>query len=240
MRFICENVPVALVFLTIAGFSWILGGASAPHLTPVMPWLWALALETLLFFPQRHMGESLADARARVWKTLSRDPVAYMVLSFLVVIVVPMFNCGLCSICDYPKILAGADPAPPIPFLPFCVSTRDHLSVVIWFVPSLTALLAVRHALARHGRRALVHVIVWNGALLASLGFIQQATGAKAQFWLDIPDPVYFFSSFGYPNMGGAFFVATFALAAGLWLDNVRRDVSMSAAKKKKAQEKEE
>ena len=225
MRVFCENVPVALVFLTIAGFSWIFGGASAPHLLPVMPWLWALALETLLFFPQRRTGESLPDARRRVWRGLAHDPVAYLTLSFLVVLIMPLFNCGLCAICDYPKILAGADPAPPIPFSPFCVNTREHLGVVVWFVPSLTALLAVRHALARHGCRLLVHALVWNGALLATLGFLQQSTGAKAPFWLDIPNPVQYFSSFGYPNMAGAFFVALFAVAAGLWQDNVRRDV---------------
>lgn len=240
MRLFCENIPVALIFLTVAGFSWIFGGASAPHLLPVMPWLWALALETLLFFPQRHAGESLADARMRVWRALAHDPVAYLTLSFLVVLIMPLFNSGLCVICDYPKILAGADPAPPIPFSPFCVNTREHLGVVVWFVPSLTAMLAVRHALARHGRRALVHALVWNGALLAGLGFIQQATEAKAPFWLDIPNPVQYFSSFGYPNMAGAFFVALFAVSAGLWQDNVRRDVSMKLEKKKKKQEAEE
>ena len=119
MSLLCENVPVALVFLTVAGFSWIFGGANAPMLMPVMPWLWALALETLLFFPQRHFGESFADARARVWKSLSRDPITYLTLAFLVVLLMPLFNCGLCKVCDYPKILAGADPAPPIPLRPF-------------------------------------------------------------------------------------------------------------------------
>ena len=239
MRMFCENVPVALVFLTVVGFSWVFGGASAPHLLPVMPWLWALAFEVLLFFPQRHMGESFAEARSRVWRALARDPILYLALSFLVVLVMPLFNCGLCAICDYPKILAGADPAPPIPFSPFCVNVKEHLGVVVWFVPSLTALLAVRHALARPGRRLLIHLLVWNGAALAILGFVQQATGAKAPFWLDIPDPVHYFASFGYPNMGGAFFVALFAVAAGLWQDNVRRDVSSRPEKKKNAEEEE-
>ena len=240
MRTFCENVPVALVFLTIVGFSWIFGGASAPHLLPVMPWLWALALEVLLFFPQRCPGESLSDARRRVWRGLAHDPVAYLTLSFFVVLIMPLFNCGLCAICDYPKILAGADPAPPIPFSPFCVNVREHLGVVIWFVPALTALLAVRHALSRSGRRLLVHAIVWNGALLAVLGFIQQATDAKAPFWFDIPDPTMYFSSFGYPNMAGAFFVAVFAVSAGLWQDNVRRDIARHHEKKREKKEKEE
>ncbi len=225
MRAFCERLPVVLVFLTVVGFSWIFGGASAPHLFPVMPWVWALSLEALLFLPQRRPGESYADARSRVWKALARDPVMYLTLLFLLVLSVPLFNRGLCPVCDYPQILAGVDPAPAIPFAPFCVNVREHLGVLVWFVPALTAMLAVRHALSRHGRRLLVHLLVWNGAALAALGFIQQATGAKAPYWLDIADPVMYFSSFGYPNMAGAFFVALFAVSAGLWLDNVRRDI---------------
>lgn len=223
MRGFCKNLPVALVFLTVAGFAWIFGGASGPHLLPVMPWVWALALETLFFFPQRHPLESVSDARVRVWKALARDPFTYVAVSFLLLLVMPLFNRGLCPVCDYPMILSGVDPAPPVPFSPFCVNIREHLGVLVWFVPALTATLVVRHSLLHHGRRALVHLLVWNGAVLASLGFLQQATGAKAPFWLDIPDPVHYFSSFGYPNMAGAFFVALFAVSAGLWQDNVRR-----------------
>jgi O-antigen ligase len=232
MKRFCENLPVVLVFLTVAGFSWIFGGASGPHLLPVMPWLWALALETLLFFPQRRSLESISDARARVWKAMSRDPLTYTSIAFMLVLVMPIFNRGLCPVCDYPMILSGADPAPPIPYSPFCVNIREHIGVIVWFVPALTALLAVRHSLSRAGRRMLVHLLVWNGTVLASLGFLQQATGAKAPFWLDIPDPVHYFSSFGYPNMAGAFFVALFAVSTGLWQDNVRRHFRIAHEKK--------
>lgn len=237
MRLFFENLPVAIIFLTVACFSWILGGVSTPDVLPVMPWIWAFTLETLLFFPQRHSGESLADARARVWKALSRDPITYEVLVLLVLLVMPIFNRGLCPVCDYPEILSGADPAPPIPYSPFCVNIREHIGVLMWFVPALTAMLAVRHALLRHGRRMIVHAMVWNGAALAVLGFIQQATGALAPFWLNIPDPVYFFSSFGYPNMAGAFFVSLFAVSAGLWQDNVREYLAKSRDGKKHSEE---
>lgn len=225
MRRFCENLPVALVFLTVAGFSWIFGGASAPHLLPVMPWIWAFSFETLLFFPQRRTGESFSDARLRVWKSLAHDPVMYLSLSFLLVLAVPLFNVGLCSVCDYPEILSGTSRTPPIPFAPFCVNVKEHLGVIVWFVPALTAMLAVRHSLSGKGKRVLMHTLVWNGAALALLGFIQQATDAKAPFWIDVADSAVFFSSFGYPNMAGAFFVALFAVSAGLWLDNVRSDV---------------
>ena len=223
MKKFCENLPVVLVFLTVAGFSWIFGGASGPHLLPVMPWIWALSIETLLFFPQRHPLESITSARSRVWKAMSHDPIAYASIAFMLVLTMPILNKGLCPVCDYPMILSGVDPAPPIPYSPFCVNIREHIGVMVWFVPALTAMLAVRHAFLQSGRRMLVHLLVWNGAALAALGFIQQATGAKAPFWFDIPDPVHYFSSFGYPNMAGAFFVALFAISAGLWQDNVRQ-----------------
>ena len=136
MKRFCENLPVLLVFLTVVGFSWIFGGASCPHLLPVMPWLWAFALETLLFFPQRHALESIADARGRVWKALSRDPITYAAVSFMLMLVMPIFNRGLCPVCDYPMILSGVDPAPLIPYSPFCVNIREHIGVMVWFVPA--------------------------------------------------------------------------------------------------------
>ena len=98
MRKFCESLPVVLVFLTLLGFSWIFGGASGPHLLPVMPWLWAFAFETLLFFPQRRPLESISDARGRVWTALSKDPVTYVSVAFMLVLVMPVFNRGLCPV----------------------------------------------------------------------------------------------------------------------------------------------
>lgn len=226
MRAFCGNIPVMLVFLTIAGFSWVYGGASAPHLMTVIPWLWALALEVLFFMPQRRVGESVAEARLRVWKSLARDPLAYVSLSFVLILVMPMFNRGLCAVCDYPEILSGADPAPPVPYAPFCVNTAEHFGVLLWFVPALTAMLAAKHALSRNGKKRLVETLVWNGAVLAAFGFLHQATGAVAPYWGADDNPVHFFSTFWYPNMAGAFFTALFAVSAGLWQDRVRADLN--------------
>ncbi|MGN0852291.1 MAG: O-antigen ligase family protein [Kiritimatiellia bacterium] len=209
--------PVLLVFLTVAAFSWIYGGAQAKALVATMPWLWAFLLEALLFFPQCRQYEHLFAARRRVWRGLARDPLFYLTLSFLVVILIPFVNPGLCPACDYPAILGGADPRPPVPFFPFCVNRLEHYGVVQWFVPSLTAMLAVRHALSRAGKRMLMEMMVWNSAALAVFGFIQQATGAESVFWEAAKSGDAFFSVFGYVNMGGAFFVLMFAFSIGLW-----------------------
>lgn len=214
--FLIRNLPVYLVFLTMAAFAWIFGGSQAAPLKPVMPWLLALLFEGFLFFPQRRPYEDAVAARRRCWWHVRRDPVFYLALVFLFVLLVPLVNSGLCVFCDRAAIQAGADAAPPLAFLPFCVNVSEHYGVIQWFVPALTAMLAVRHALSRHGKRMLLEMLVWNSAALAVFGFIQQLTGATSPFWGDETFST-FFSTFGYPNMGGSFFTMTFAFSVGLW-----------------------
>lgn len=227
MELILKNLSVLLVFATMAAFTWIHGGARADALLPTMPWLWAFLFEALLLFPQRHPHEDPLVARRRVWHALRTDPLFYATLVFLVVMVVPFANRGLCQVCDYPKIMAGASADPPLPFAPFCVDAGEHLGVFLWFLPSLTAMLAAKHALTRAGKRALVEMIVWNAAALAVLGFVQRATGATGAFWGDTPAAKDFFSVFGYPNMGGSFFTMAFALSVGVWQHRVAETAEM-------------
>ena len=217
-----RNMPAILVFLTLGASAWLRGGTQTPMMLPTIPWLLALLFEVLLFFPQRHGYESTIAARQRAWRRLGKDPLLYVTIAFLlVVMVVPFLNRGLCLICDYPTIMAGASPDPRIPFAPFCVDAAGHFNVVLWFVPALTAMLAARHALSSRGKRVLMEMISWNAAALAVLGFIQQATGAKAPFWAEGGASSVFFASFGYPNMAGAFFVMAFAFSIGVWLTRV-------------------
>ena len=217
MNKILNNLAVVLVFLTLAAFSWLYGGSRAEKLMPLIPWLWVFLFEALLFFPQRREYETTADARSRVTKGLKRDPVLYLALLFLVILIIPFFNQGLCQVCDYPKIIAGESAEPPMPYLPFCIDAEEHFGVFLWFFPMFTALLAARHALVQSGKRLLLEFMVWNAAALALLGFCQASTGAEFPFWEKDVDPVYFFSTFGYPNMGGSFFLMMFAFSVGLW-----------------------
>ena len=220
-RFSLNNLfsylAVFLVFATMFAFSWLHGGARADALLPTIPWLWVFLCEVLLCFPQRHPHEDPLSARRRVWMSLKRDPMFYLVVFFLVILAIPMANRGLCPDCDAAKIMAGVNPDPPLPFAPFCVSAPEHLGVILWFVPILTAMLAVKHGLGRSGKRVLMEMLVWNGAALAILGFVQRATGATSAFWGHTPAAADFFSVFGYPNMGGAFFTMLFAFSVGVW-----------------------
>ena len=190
-----RSIPALLIFPTLAALAWIRGGTNGDMLVPTVPWLLALVFEVLICFPQRHYGEDAVQARQRCWRRVGRDPVFFLTLLFLVVVLgIPFLNKGMCPTCDYdtilanltgaefelmPDILAEKAPNPPIPFAPFCVNLAQHFEVLMWFLPALTAMLAARHALLRNGKRLLVELLVWNAAALAVFGFVQRATGAK-------------------------------------------------------------
>lgn len=225
-----RNLAVILVFLVPAACAWLCGGMRTDALVPTLPWLLVFLFEGFFFFPQRRPYEDAVSARRRVWSGLRRDPLFYFTLLFLLVLLIPFVNRGLCPSCDYPQILKLAAetglPAEdvaraPVPFAPFCVNVQEHFTVLLWFLPALMAMLAAKHALSRQGKRILMEMLVWNAVGLAVLGFIQQGTGAEFPYWRPAPSKVHFFSVFAYPNMGGAFFVMAFAFAVGLWQHRV-------------------
>ena len=220
MSFLYENAVVMYTTLVISLMAWIFGGTRAELLLPVVPWLVFFLWEMMLCFPQRRAGESLNGARHRVWKAMRRDPLTWTALGFMILLAVPFVNNGLCPVCDYEKITLGINPDPPVKFLPFCVDRLHHLNVFEWFAVALSVMVAVKHSLRRRGKRLLVEMLVWNGAALAVLGFVQSAAGASGPFWAELPDGRKagdFFSSFGYPNMAGDYFTTVFALAVAAW-----------------------
>ena len=231
MQFLYNNAVAIAVAAVCSVFAWLYGGTVTSALLPTVPWVLAILFELMICFPQRHRGESTTQARTRVWKRLKRDPLTWVVLAFLLVLIVPFFNKGLCPCCDYPEIhFDGMRQAPPIPFLPYCVNRAEHFTVLLWFVPALTAMLAVRHALLSEGKRTLLALIVWNGVALSALGIVQHICGAESPLWAEgWGEKAYFFSTFGYPNMGGDYFTTLFALAVALWrwrLDEIRAECS--------------
>ena len=229
MSFLYNNIAAITVAAAASVVAWIFGGARGDLLMPVVPWLFVFLVEVLLCYPQRHTGESLYDARTRVWSELKQSKIVWVAGAFLILLVIPFFNDGLCPGCDAALIAQGGNPRPPFKFLPFCVNRIDHLKVVMWFMIVLPSLIAVRHCLTRRGKRLVIELIVWNGFALAILGFVQGATGAPGPFWQTLPGgrSVEFFSTFGYPNMAGDYFVTLFGLAVAMWRDKyeqVRRD----------------
>lgn len=223
MSFLYNNIAVLTVVAVASAMGWLFGGARGDLLAPVALWLFVLLVEVIICYPQRHQGETTYEARARVWRMLLRSPFVWLSCGLLLLLAVPFINSGLCSGCDAALIAQGYDPEPPLPFLPFCVNRLDHLNVVLWFMIVLPSAILVRYCLTRRGRRLAIQLVVWNGVAMAIFGFVQGALGAPGPFWVKFVNrwgsTCYFFSTFGYPNMAGAYFTALFGLAMALWRD---------------------
>ena len=223
MSFLYNNVAVIVVAVVASVMGWLFGGARGDLLVPIVPWLFALMVEIILFYPQRHRGETIYEARARVWLALKRSPLVWVSCGLFVLLLIPFVNNGLCTGCDAALIAQGYDPNPPVPFLPSCVNRLEHLNVVLWFAVVLPSTVAVSHSLTRRGKRLVVELIMWNGAAMAVLGFVQSAAGAPGPLWARFlnswGNACYYFSTFGYPNMAGAYFTVMFGLAVALWRD---------------------
>ena len=226
MSFLYNNVAVIAVAVVASVVAWLFGGARGDLLLPVVPWLFVLMVEVLLCYPQRHRGESTYEARSRVWKELGRSKLVWVSCGLLALLLIPFVNSGLCTGCDAALIAQGRSPKPPVPLLPFCVDRLGHFSVVLWFMVVLPSAIAVHHCLTRRGKRLVLELIVWNGAALALLGFVQGASGATGPFWIgpgEGREGTQFFSAFGYPNMAGDYFTTLFGLAVALWRDRCER-----------------
>ena len=229
MSFFIRNLILIHVLALVMAFSWIHGGTRPDLLLPVIPWLSLFALEFLLIFPQAKSTETLSEARRRVWRALGRDPLLYLAILLTVLLVIPLFNVAGAPQFN-PETKQWQNTAPPMPGLPFCVRADEHMVLLLWFPPALIAALAARHGLLKKGKRLLLEWLCWNGAALALFGFVQLATGAKSIFWGE-ESFSHFFSTFGYPNLAGAFFTLLFALSFGLWFGRVsERWVGPSAA----------
>ncbi len=225
MLWLCENFAPFAVAAASSVVVWLFGGTRGNLLIPIVPWLVALLLETLLFFPQRRPHETTYAARVRVWRELKRDSLTWVALGLFVLLLVPFVNNGLCTLCDAKAIAEGLTVDPPVSILPFCVNRMDHLNVVLWFALALSSLLVVRQALTRHGKRLVLELIVWNGVAVAVLGFVQKVFEAPGPFWSTTPGTIYgagdFFATFGYPNMGGDYFTTLFGISLALWRDTL-------------------
>lgn len=230
MSFIHKNAAVLFISFVVCGFGWLFGGRDADLVLKTMTWLSVFMTEVALCFPQRREGESTSHARTRTWNAMGKDPLMWTILCFIALLCIPFANYGLCPNCDAELIAQGHSAEPPFGFLPFCVDRVRHLQVVMWFVPALLSALFVKHCTTRAGKRTLLKMVVWNGVALAFVGFVQQIADAPGPLWrpFDNGVHVYFFSTFGYPNMAGCYFAILFCIAVSLWrwqVSEVHEDV---------------
>ena len=214
----------ALVAFAVAVVAWAIGGSLSGLLFAVAPVSLACLLAATFLCPQRLPGESFAEARARVRRSLLIDPLTWLALGLVVLLLIPLANVGLCWQCDAALIAAGGDPAPPVAWLPSCLRSREHLGVAVSFLLALSVMPAVRHGLTDEGRRRFLDLLVWNAVALSVLGFVQRATHAPGPLWLSSEGelaPWMFFATFGYVNFGAAYFTMMMCVALSLWAGDV-------------------
>ncbi len=204
------------VALMVVYSSWARGGSSPAYLWAI-PWLCLGVAEIMLLMPPTRRTESPQTALKRFLKGLFLDPVTYICIALVGFLTVQWLN-GPCELVREASAPSGWEyTEPPWPSMPFCVNQPEAVQVLIWFLAVSVAVIAVRHAMRPSARIFILKLFVANGALLSILGFAQIMTCPDKLFWYR-PMEVYFFSTFGYPNHAGTFFVMMTALNIGLLL----------------------
>ena len=218
-----KSAPVLVAF-AISVVAWAIGGSLSGLLFAVAPVSLACLMAATFLWPQRLPGESVAEARVRVRRSLLTDPLTWIALGLVVLLLIPLANVGLCWQCDAAQIAEGVDPAPPVAWLPSCLRSREHLGVAVAFLLALSVMPSVRHGLTAGGRRRFLDLLVWNAEALAVLGFTQRIAHAPGPLWLssegELP-PWLFFSTFGYVNFAAAYFTMMLCVALALWAGDV-------------------
>lgn len=212
-KFIRYGVAFHVALMVIYS-SWARGGSSY-HYFWALPFLALGVIEMMLMMPPTVRDDTPAMALSRLVRSIFRDPIFYIGMALLVFLTIQWLN-GPCELVEDPEAFSGWKyEDPPAPSLPFCVDRGEALQPLLWFLAAIVAVLAVRNSLRPSARFFLLKAIAVNGALLSLLGFAQAFTCPGRLYWFR-EMPVYFFSTFGYPNHAGTFFTMTTAISAGL------------------------
>ncbi len=212
------------VALLVIWSSWARGG-SAPAYFWALPWLSLFVIEIIFAMPPRTRGDSLGEAIGSLLKKILKDPVFYLGTALSVYMLIQWLN-GPMELVYNEMDSRWEYTDPPVKGLPFCVNREEASHTLIWFSTLLPALLAIRHCIGPKLKYLLLKILVINSALLSILGLLHIMSASDKLFWYrDMP--VYFFSTFGYPNHAGSFFVLMTAVNMGLLFRNcMNRDTS--------------
>ena len=215
---------VLVAVMALLGYSsWVRGGTYVPFQGP-LPWLGLAILLSCFIVPVLDREDDSPSLVLRqIVERLSKDPVFFIGLAFLALLIVQWINAGRQLVFDA-ELNKWLYTPPRIPWLPSAVTEPDAREMLVWFFPAWTLVLPLRSGrLGRRALRLLCGFMVGNAALLALFGLIQRASGTQSIYWLQ-PLDCYFFASFGYPNHAGAFFTLMFCLAAGLLVQRLLID----------------
>jgi O-antigen ligase len=202
--------------------AWVRGGTLRKFLTPY-PWLAVIILFIFLLVPylrKTSHSHGCTLVRQQIQRIL-RDPIFYLGAALLCQLYVQWWNSGKVRILLEEESQKVTFCPPYIDWLPGAVDTTRSWDMVVWFFPAFVALLIVRHSFSRP---QMVRILFWgmiiNASFLAIFGLIAPILSKNYPQWLTpiLPrQPVFFFSTFGYPNHAGSFFILHLGLACGLF-----------------------
>ena len=203
-----ENRPSPAFFRFMLGFLLVYTSWAWAGLRPSFHWVGVAAAGVLaggLVFGKPSPGGRPART----------DPVLYLGLAFLGLLLLQWFNAGRERYFDV-GFQRWMYTDPPRPGWPSAFSRADALQMLAWFFPAWTIVWTIRARISnRRELRGLLMLIAVNAGLLALFGLAQFASGTREIYWMH-PLQGHFFASFAYGNHAAPFFVLTGALAAGL------------------------
>ncbi len=119
---------------------------------------------------------------------------------------------------------------PRVGWLPSAVDVRDARQMLDWFIPAWVMLLALRAPImGPRSVRLFCRLTVLNAGLLALFGVVQYSSGTDRMYGV-LPMQAHFFSTFGYPNHAGSFFLLAMGLSAGLLAWDLRDELTKRRA----------
>ncbi len=216
MKWLLKNfvlLHVAAVFFLV---SFLGGGTRGEWLRAWAPWMTLAVWQALMIFPQQKKNETLFQARERTWHGLFRDPILYLGLALVGLLTLQALNGPRIQEYAY-DLKAWIYLPPPLSGLPGCIAPKEAASIIWWFAPALSCVLAIRHGMLKSGKRMLMEIFCWQACVLSVLGLIQYFRGTQFMFG-NLVMPTHAFASFGYPNFAAAYFTFAFILSIGIFV----------------------
>jgi O-antigen ligase len=224
-----EGLIISVTMILLVFPAWVRAGTISKFLAPnfglTVVVLFIFLLAPYLHRTSRSQGFSFVDQNV---KHILHDPVFYVGSLFLCQLFIQWWNSGKVRILLDLESQKSAFSPPYIDWLPGAVDTSRSWDMLVWFFPAFVALMIVRHAF--HNPR-MVRILFWgiaiNATLLALFGLIAPILAKNYSSWIAPIIPLqerYFFSTFGYPNNGGSFFVLHFGLVMGLFCYYAKRE----------------
>ena len=141
----------------------------------VLLWLSLLAFVWMLVEPSRRQSEMLHDARFRVFRSVSRDPLFWFSLFLALVAFVRWLNGGVAMAYDAENSVWSLR-APAIPFLPGSVSESGYLPFAATLAVAVM-MQGCRHALGKSARGAFLFMASFLAGTASIAAIVSAACG---------------------------------------------------------------